>query len=419
MRKIYAKLGRLALAVSMLALSAPWVHSQTLLSTESFETDGEGTRYTSNTFMDCASEQDVFIRTNMNPLGSPTCGLTVFSSTLTGLSGSFMWVFEDIRGSTGACINCRPPGDITSSLINITSYGTLQIRVNVACSNNNGTRWENADSINIQTSINGAAFRTVGRFMGKNAAPLVGDHLGIDGNLNGVYNAGVDPAADVDVTAFTTYTFNIAGTGANLRWKIDCDEVGGSEEFAIDNIQIFGTIIVPVKWASFTGHQLDQSVKLDWATTEEVNVRNFEIERLAGDGNYMTIGTVTANGMPSSYKFVDANPNAGTNVYRIRQVDADNAFTYSDAVEVNFTQTFKTVLYPNPMHDGARLAIEGEPVSGVLNVIDNLGRNHRVIPFENVNEIEIPRDGLGSGIYYLRMDLNTGRSFTKKLMVQE
>lgn len=51
-------------------------------------------------FMDCATEQDVFMRTNMNPLGAPTCGITVFGSALTGIAGTFMWVFEDIRGSS-------------------------------------------------------------------------------------------------------------------------------------------------------------------------------------------------------------------------------------------------------------------------------------------------------------------------------
>ncbi len=391
--------------------------SQTVLTTESFETDGEGSRYTSNTFMDCVSEQDVFMRTNMNPLGTPTCGLTVFGSALTGITGTFMWVFEDIRGSTGACIGCRSAGQITSSLINITSYGSLQMRINVACSNNNGSRWESADSVNLHVSINGGPFRTVGRFMGK-GTPTVGSNLGIDSNLDGAIT-GADPVTNVDQTTFATYTFNIPGSGANLRWRIDADQAGGSEEFAFDNIQILGTVIVPVKWASFSGRQLDETTKLEWSTTEEVNVANFEVQRLSGEGEYSSIGTVTANGTPSNYTFIDEHPAVGINLYRIKQVDVDQSFTYSDVVELNFQPTFRVGLFPNPMNGGCTLTIEGEAVSGTLRIVDNLGRIHRSVELQNVSELEIGRENLAAGLYHLRLDLTNGRSFTKKLLVQD
>lgn len=291
------------------------------------------------------------------------------------------------------------------------------MRINVACSNNNGVRWESSDSVNLQASINGGAFRTVGRFMGK-GTPVVGSNLGIDSNLDGAIT-GADPLTNVDQTAFATYIFNIPGTGSNLRWRIDADEAGGTEEFAFDNIQILGTVIVPVKWADFSGRQIDETVKLEWATTEEVNVTNFEVQRLSGEGVYSSIGIVEAHGSPSGYTFVDEHPAAGINLYRIMQVDADQSFTYSDVVELNFVPTFRIAVFPNPMHDGCTLSIEGEPVSGKLSIIDNLGRIHRSVSLHAVSELQIGREGLAEGLYHLRLDLVNGRSFTKKLLVHD
>lgn len=415
MENFYTAPWRLCAFALFLMLPHIPLKGQTLLSSEGFETNGEGTRYTSNTYTDCASEQDVFFRTNTNPVTPPSCA-AIFGTTLTNVQGSFFWACEDIRTSTPTPLS-RPPGSIVSNSINITSYGSLTMRLHVATSANNNARWESADSINLKASINGGPFRTIGRIMGK-GAPLVGGNLGIDSDLDGAIT-GADPIANLDVANFTQYTFNIPGTGSTLRWSLDFDQAGGSEELAIDQIEIRGTVIVPVKWASFSGHPIDEKVKLDWATTEEVNVREFEIERLAGDGSYALIGTIGAAGIPSSYGFVDPNPAAGVNIYRIKQIDADNAFSYSESIEVTVNPTFQTVLYPNPMHDGCRLAIEGEPATGMLHVLDNAGRKLRSLAFEDANEIVIAREGLSQGIYHLRIDLATGRSFTKKMLVRD
>lgn len=307
------------------------------------------------------------------------------------------------------------PGFIQSSTINITSYGSLQISFFFACASN-ATRWETQDSINVQASINAGPFRTIGRIMGNAVA---NGNLIIDANLNGAYDAGSEASPLLDISGMTKYSFNIPGSGTNLRVRLDFDQFGGTEETAVDLIEVRGTVIVPVKWASFTGHQVDESVKLNWATTEEINVAEFQVERLAGDGTYATIGTTAAQGMPGSYGFVDPSPAPGANLYRIKQVDADNSFSYSEAIEVMVAPTFNTLLYPNPMHDGCRLSIEGEPTSGILYLMDNAGRLLRSSSFENTNELSIERGNLTAGLYHMRIDLASGRSFTKKLMIQD
>ncbi|MFN8396084.1 MAG: hypothetical protein U0176_15720 [Bacteroidia bacterium] len=321
------------------------LQAQTVLFTEGFETDGEAVRYTSNTFIDC-TQSDFFIRTNTNPVQPSGCGSALFLNSFTNLQGSFFWASEDIRTSS-PILNSRPPGAITTQSFNITGYTSLNVSLFLACSGNNGLRWESTDSLNIKASINGGAFRTVGRFMGKGDA-VVGGHLGIDGNLNGVYDIGIDPAADVDNVNFTQYSFNIPGTGTTMRLQFDYDEAGGSEEMAIDQIRVTGNILVPVRWAGFTGRSVAGDVVLDWGTWEETNVSTFEVERWNDESGYSPIGTVSPKGSGSSYEFVDQQPNEGSNLYRIRQVDLDGSYTYSEVVAVEFSPSERILLHPNP-----------------------------------------------------------------------
>lgn len=373
--------------------------SQTVLFTEGFETDGEGTRYTSNTFIDCI-QSDYFVRTNTNPAQPTGCGTALFLSSLTNLQGSFFWASEDVRTSSPVP-NSRPPAVITTQSFNITGYTSLTVSLFVACSGNNGLRWESTDSLNIKASINGGAFRTVGRFMGKGDA-VTGAHLGVDANLNGVYNVGIDPATDVSNVNFTQYSFNIPGTGSTMRLQFDYDQLGGSEELAIDQIQVTGNIVVPVRWASFSGRSVGGDVLLDWSTTEETNVRAFEVEKWSDEKGYTPIGVVAPKGSGSTYEFVDQEPNTGSNLYRIRQMDLDGSFTFSEVVAVEFAPTERILLHPNPSNHRCTVTWE-EAADGEVRIMDMTGRLIRTQGFQATNTTEISRGELPAGLYMVQV----------------
>lgn len=373
--------------------------SQTVLYTEGFETDGESVRYTSNAFIDCA-QSDYFTRTNTNPVQPSGCGSALFLNALTNVQGSFFWASEDIRTSSPVP-NSRPPGALTTQSFNITGYNNLTVSIFVACSGNNGLRWESTDSLNIKSSINGGAFRTVGRFMGKGDA-VTGAHLGVDANLNGVYDVGIDPATDVSNVNFAQYTFTIPGTGSTMRLQLDYDQAGGSEELAVDQIRVTGNIVVPVRWASFTGRSLAGDVVLDWGTTEETNVRSFEVERWNDESGYSPIGMVAPKGSGSSYEFVDRQPNAGSNLYRIRQVDLDGTFTYSEVVAVEYAPTERILLHPNPSNNKCTVNWE-EAADGEIRIMDMTGRLIRSQGFQATNTAEISRADLPAGLYLVQV----------------
>ncbi|MCU0332156.1 MAG: YCF48-related protein [Ignavibacteriaceae bacterium] len=119
---------------------------------------------------------------------------------------------------------------------------------------------------------------------------------------------------------------------------------------------------IPVELISFTLTLLDNNVRLDWSTATESNNTGFEIQRQesskqpeAGDWEVIDLipgfGTTTE---PKSYSFIDENIPAGVYKYRLKQIDFDGSFIYSDEREVLMNFTPKQFVlyqnYPNPFN---------------------------------------------------------------------
>ncbi len=230
--RMFISLGTQLLPIFLFVFVTLWsfrASSQVTLHSEGFETDGEGTRYNSNTYYFTTPTCDFFTRMAASPLEPCFGGVPV-----NGFLGNYFWGSEDIMSSPGN----RPPGFITSQSINTSGYTNLTISLYLATGNNVSpinTRWEIADSINVKVSFNaGITYTTVGRFMGNG---VTGGDLINDLNLNGIADSG-EPV--VSFPTFTKYTFNIPGTGSTMQFQLDFDQLGGSEELGIDQIEVKG-----------------------------------------------------------------------------------------------------------------------------------------------------------------------------------
>ncbi|WP_304066557.1 T9SS type A sorting domain-containing protein [Pedobacter glucosidilyticus] len=95
------------------------------------------------------------------------------------------------------------------------------------------------------------------------------------------------------------------------------------------------------------------SVDLDWKTTNEVNTKNFEVQSRTANSEFKTIGFVDSKNTAGvhNYSFTDSKPLASTVYYRIKQVDKDGEFDYSDVKSVNLKQGISLAVYPNPVSD--------------------------------------------------------------------
>ena len=148
--------------------------------------------------------------------------------------------------------------------------------------------------------------------------------------------------------------------GLNTRGQLG---LGNRVNTNIFTIVDCGTL--PLTWISFTGRKEDNTIVLQWKTAAEQNTSHFEVERGNAPGQFMKIGSLKAAGNSReerSYSFTDAGPIAGANFYRIKQVDADGKFTYSETRRLTFGISAESTLqtYPNPAKTNLTITIPGE-----------------------------------------------------------
>jgi hypothetical protein len=149
------------------------------------------------------------------------------------------------------------------------------------------------------------------------------------------------------------------------------------------------SVALPVELTSFTAITKSRGVELAWKTATEVNNHGFEIERRASGGLHLEGGAHLAwekirfieghgtTNAPQSYTFVDGNA-TGTLLYRLKQIDRDGSFEYSNQVEVTVASPVEFALmqnHPNPFNPSTSIRYQvATPGHVSLKVYDMLGK---------------------------------------------
>jgi hypothetical protein len=169
-------------------------------------------------------------------------------------------------------------------------------------------------------------------------------------------------------------------------------------------------IPVPVELTSFSAIVNNNTVSLNWQTATELNNQGFEIEKQKESNDWQKIGFVIGNGTTTearSYSFVDKNLSAGKYQYRLKQIDFDGTFTYSNEVEVDLSlpQTFSLEQnYPNPFNPVTKISYALPSASMLeLKVYNVLGQLITTLVNEEkpagFYEVDFNAADLPSGVY--------------------
>ncbi len=172
------------------------------------------------------------------------------------------------------------------------------------------------------------------------------------------------------------------------------------------------TGVLPVILTDFTVTKQGGGSLLQWSTSMQTSISRFVIQRAADDSNFATIGTVAANGTGTTsgyYSFTDNQPAAGVNNYRLEVVDEDGNATWSAVRSVDFgTGGAATVtIYPNPVMDELHIVISHSTGVASVLVVNVQGQVVRVVRSVSSNTVDIPVNGLASGIYFIKVNTDT------------
>ncbi len=117
---------------------------------------------------------------------------------------------------------------------------------------------------------------------------------------------------------------------------------------------------LPVTFLNFSGSCDNGKVTMGWQTGAELNNNFFEVEKSDDANNWASIATVKGNSESKTYAYTDERPNAVISYYRIKQVDVDGKFSYSQTVYVMSCGADKqsVLIYPNPTSSGVYISTE-------------------------------------------------------------
>ena len=227
-----------------------------------------------------------------------------------------------------------------------------------------------------------------------------------------------NPTGNVGPTSISGNFTTPASGSENTQIEITYD----GNSFNIDYIywdNMCLEFIVPVEFTAFIAEPNGVDVKLSWATATETNNKGFEIERASSSTTpvqeWVNVGFVPGFGTttePKSYSYLDSKLRSGKYSYRLKQIDYDGSFSYSDVIEVEVITPTTFSLeqnFPNPFNPTTSIRFSIPVEADVkLSVYNTLGQEVAEILSarlkEGYHEVDFDAGSLTSGIYFYRLE---------------
>ena len=189
---------------------------------------------------------------------------------------------------------------------------------------------------------------------------------------------------------------------------------------------------LPVELTSFTSNVSGNKVNLYWETATEVNNHGFQVQRNVIDGQqsaWETIGFVQGSGnsnSPKSYSFTDEPKGGKEFQYRLKQIDLDGRYEYSETISALLENVSQFVLdqnFPNPFNPTTKISYTlSQRASVRLKVYDMLAKEiaELVDAFQEAGRYEVTFDGssLSSGTYFYKLEAGSFIEVKKFILIK-
>jgi hypothetical protein len=231
-----------------------------------------------------------------------------------------------------------------------------------------------------------------------------------------------------------TVTLNITNQSltAGLSWNTLDSYMAAANPLLIvaNNYQGSYNNPLPVELSSFTSKLLNDKVQLNWITKTEVNNYGFNIERRINEGEWNALGFVEGHGnsnSPKEYSYTDNDLFAGGSSfqYRLKQVDTDGKYEYSDVVEVEImpTQFELSQNYPNPFNPSTTIRFslpkETQLKINIYNMLGELVETLAEGTYEaGYHKVTFDASALPSGAYIYRIESSEFVQVRKMILIK-
>ena len=180
-----------------------------------------------------------------------------------------------------------------------------------------------------------------------------------------------------------------------------------------------GLSALPVNILLFSGKLQNNKVVLSWESDNEINFNRYEVERSFNGTDYAAVGSVKATGV-KNYTFTDVADNIkGRRVYyRLKKVDNDGSYTYSEVFTLHIPLNIKFTVYPNPATEFISIQINNNSnEKATVQLTDITGK----IVFSNTYTlnnglITIPVKQFTAGTFMIRLTTQN-ESYLQKVVI--
>ena len=179
--------------------------------------------------------------------------------------------------------------------------------------------------------------------------------------------------------------------------------------------------ILPVELSRFTGDANGCDININWSSSSEENFSHYELERSNDGRTFELAKTVNGSGsLGGGHYFFTDNEAGLENYYRLKMIDHDQSFEYSDVININADCDIikKIIAYPNPVGDDfINVKVDAKyEAEQVISLVDVTGLEIYKENFqlkEGVNTFQLDVSTLPARIYFIKVGPRTLYRFTK------
>lgn len=182
-----------------------------------------------------------------------------------------------------------------------------------------------------------------------------------------------------------------------------------ANSLTFDTPLLVGPAALPVQFTKLAAQCTNAGTMVSWSTASEFNSSYFELERSNnGNNNWTPVASVNAAGnSSSSTSYQQLDPDFRSAYYRIKQVNTDGSFIYTNIISSNCaTRNIDMVLYPVPAKDILNVMVKAtQSAKTKLAIIDGLGRTVQVMDITLTpgnNTFQFNLKGLANGEYLIQ-----------------
>ena len=252
-----------------------------------------------------------------------------------------------------------------------------------------------------------------------NATSNIGLLIGSE-DLSKLLIVGWDGSKWVKIESAVDATSILGGASTISAGSITTNASIAPDSYKIYSLAAVPGGALPVTLVNFEVNKNEKSVQLDWSTSAEINSDYFDIQRSSTGKSWTNIGRVETKGSLENaaledYVFIDNEPLPGENLYRLKMVDTDGSFAYSQIRAVIFHFDNKISIYPNPVSDKLFIASNESNKITEVSLLNLYGESMICQKYIPLNGIDTK--SLASGIYILTIKRDDGMISSHKIIV--